>query len=690
MATDTQGAKKPRKGSSFVESLTASLRATMDGMSAEELSVATGGQATLSPSKEEAPPPAGSAVDARPHGSYDSLPPPPDNTSAKPGPPVSPRDTSAQSGHLVPGQDTRVPTGHPVSEQGTSDQTGHLVSPRDTSAPSGHLVSGQDTRVPTGHPVSAQGTSDQTGHPVSPRDTSAQSGHPVPSQDTSVPTGHPVSAQGTSVQTGHPVSPRDTSVPTGHQVSQQGHPSPAHDAGAYESSHVLPVLEAESPYGVDTQGVLRQGTSVPTRHPVTTQDTSATAGHQASHGGTGDAPDLSMSAPGTDGDGTNSPTPPLPYAAPAQPLMSRQDTSASTGHPVPKQGTSAPTGHLATEQDTGVLTGHPMPHDDTSVPTGHHQKRPASDADDLSRTVSVQDTRARAKVRPLATRMALLSSAAQVQLYDYILSNLGADGSIETSSGKIMRELGIPKRTLWRMLDRWEEKGVVKRESTRDGIRLVPLLSHGVSMGVAPDALTPVGASGGNSGPWPFDLSPEVYRERFPKLVAAGFGMTQMQQVHSMLSSKELPTDLVVVSLEYAEWELENDCMIDGRGTPVGSPADWLYKSLVTHGCYRKPRGYVDPIESAKAALEVKITQRKALLADMQRLREAEVQLELDEIVEAETTRLLASDDTDPLMREFLHEMPDFIRARGKDSAIFANEIRRRVRKRLLQEQGSG
>lgn len=85
----------------------------------------------------------------------------------------------------------------------------------------------------------------------------------------------------------------------------------------------------------------------------------------------------------------------------------------------------------------------------------------------------------------------------------------------------------------------------------------------------------------------------------WPHLARFGFGSHQIEQITQALTELGKPTDKVVVSLDHAEWELENGKMVDKQGQPVTDPCSWVFRSLARTGYYRRPVGYVSSAEQA-------------------------------------------------------------------------------------------
>ena len=175
------------------------------------------------------------------------------------------------------------------------------------------------------------------------------------------------------------------------------------------------------------------------------------------------------------------------------------------------------------------------------------------------------------------------------------------------------------------------------------------------------------------------------FRERYPHLARAGFGPAQVKQVREALASRDLPDDLVEESLGYAEWELEHGTMVDAKGQPIAKPADWVFKSLAMHGCYRRPAGYVDPLEEARARIAERIAAQTAHREQLARLREEQEKLEMEALIDAEVERLAAAPDSAEV-DELLQGLPAVLRAKGLESALVQREMRRRLRERLFPE----
>ena len=119
-------------------------------------------------------------------------------------------------------------------------------------------------------------------------------------------------------------------------------------------------------------------------------------------------------------------------------------------------------------------------------------------------------------------------------------------------------------------------------------------------------------------------LSEEDIKLNWPKLAAAGFGTLQIRQIIRNQEKLGNGVENVFTGLTYAEWELENDKMRGKQGELVKSPLNWVFSSLVRHGCYRRPEGYISPEEQADL-------NRMEELKKQKETRKARIEMELQE-----------------------------------------------------------
>lgn len=95
-------------------------------------------------------------------------------------------------------------------------------------------------------------------------------------------------------------------------------------------------------------------------------------------------------------------------------------------------------------------------------------------------------------------------------------------------------------------------------------------------------------------------LTEEDVSFHWPNLAKAGFGTCQIRQILTRLFQVGIGAENLAQGLTYAEWELEHGTMRDKNGEPVTHPLNWVFSSLARTGYYRRPQGYISPLEQAE------------------------------------------------------------------------------------------
>ncbi len=134
-------------------------------------------------------------------------------------------------------------------------------------------------------------------------------------------------------------------------------------------------------------------------------------------------------------------------------------------------------------------------------------------------------------------------------------------------------------------------------------------------------------------------LTDDDIRFFYPSLHQAGFGVSQIHQVIDRLEKIDRPLDKIFQSLDHAEWELENDAMLDKNGNRVQDPCSYVFNSLARTGYYRRPKGYESPDERAlkdqeEEARALQEAQRKKEMAAFEAWRGSLSQEEMDTITQ--------------------------------------------------------
>ncbi len=288
-----------------------------------------------------------------------------------------------------------------------------------------------------------------------------------------------------------------------------------------------------------------------------------------------------------------------------------------------------------------------------------------------------------------------IRSSAQVRLYDYLYQNGAYDAPVLFTLSKTSAALNITPRSILRIFKDWEEKGILSRKSDYLGTNIklqknyheVGLLStvpmKDEQRGESSTSASIVTEQAQASEQEFFGISGASFHIDYPSLHKIGFGMSQLKQVHQKLQDSNLSTDLVKESLSYAEYELMHGVMKDSKGKNIDRPADWLFICLSKNGHYRRPQNYQDPVEKARKELEALIKAKEASMAALTALREKQVELEKNEIIEERLQNLLANPDS-PELATYLEKVSESLRFRGVQSSLVQRSLRLILEKELL------
>lgn len=373
--------------------------------------------------------------------------------------------------------------------------------------------------------------------------------------------------------------------------------------------------------------------------------------------------------------------------------VTQKVTSDTTGHILTQTVTPDTESHTESASNNGAVHADDMTSKVTSDKQSHHvTQKVIPDAE--SHTVANQITGRRShSLECSSVRSPQIRSAVQTRLYDYLYENGAHIDMVFTSVGKIAKVLDVTSRSILRIFSQWEETEIMERAANYrgTGIRLLKL-PHQLGLVTA----TPYSVATAHTAPQTLagregeemsvlGITGTTIREEFPHLHKAGFGLHQLQQVEQRLRDANLPTDMVRDSLGFAEYELTNDLMRDGKGNAVASPSDWLFKCLCKSGCYRRPKGYVDPLEAAREQLEAQLAARRKRMAEIERLREEQAALEQDEIIEERLQAIMQDPDSEEYQK-YTASIPDFVRTRGAASSMFQRSLRIAIKNELFPE----
>lgn len=121
-------------------------------------------------------------------------------------------------------------------------------------------------------------------------------------------------------------------------------------------------------------------------------------------------------------------------------------------------------------------------------------------------------------------------------------------------------------------------------------------------------------------------LSEEHISFHWPELARCDFGTAQIRQIIERRDQVGEGVENIMQGLNFAEWELANDCMRDAQGNGIESPRNWVFRILATQGYYPRPANYVSPVEQAERDRE-EIAKREQHAIQARRNAEADIWL---------------------------------------------------------------
>jgi DNA-binding Lrp family transcriptional regulator len=109
-------------------------------------------------------------------------------------------------------------------------------------------------------------------------------------------------------------------------------------------------------------------------------------------------------------------------------------------------------------------------------------------------------------------------------------------------------------------------------------------------------------------------LTEEDFEARFPRLVESHFGPQNLMQIVHELSSEGKPLELIMDSLEYANFDIEMGQFVDGKGKEVGSKSGYLYIALRNSYQYPRPSNYISKEELAAQEAEKRLEEVRSAI----------------------------------------------------------------------------
>ena len=267
--------------------------------------------------------------------------------------------------------------------------------------------------------------------------------------------------------------------------------------------------------------------------------------------------------------------------------------------------------------------------------------------------------RRRETVREILPPRSRITGGRQKHLHAWLMAQGGA---VRTTLPLLTEMTGIEDRSLRRILTAWEANGIAEKTSGQFGVEIRLLVREAP----APKK----------------DKPAEELSGLCPTLCAAGFSRSHLTRILAALARQGLDIEAVWTGLRYAEWELAHEQMLDRAGQPVASPVDWVYKSLVSDGTYRIPKGYVSPAERQRRQAEEEMHREREAQEKLRRVREEQEALELQRQADTLFEALLREPESD-FAATILQALPRFLRDLGMDNALFQRACRGQIERHL-------
>lgn len=191
-----------------------------------------------------------------------------------------------------------------------------------------------------------------------------------------------------------------------------------------------------------------------------------------------------------------------------------------------------------------------------------------------------------------------------------------------------------------------------------------------------------------------WELGITEIREYWPYVAQAGLNRGHLLQVKKAYQDQKWAIDentemLVTETLRYLDWQLEQGRIIDKNGIPVSDPVIYWMKSLMRHGYYQKPKGYVDlrqkALDDLVMAKQHEALQRKALL----QAHKDEEEMAKEELLTQTIQDLVAQGEEHPLWHDVYEALMPYgqetLRRSGRDvlaSPILRGSVKKTLRKK--------
>jgi len=116
-------------------------------------------------------------------------------------------------------------------------------------------------------------------------------------------------------------------------------------------------------------------------------------------------------------------------------------------------------------------------------------------------------------------------------------------------------------------------------------------------------------------------LSQEEIDSLWPRTAARGFLAVHFRELIQIFEAKGYELQNIKRALNYVEFQLAQNTLIDQRGYPVKGVPGYLMKALRENGYYSRPKNYISPEEQAELDLLAEERRITAIRSEAQKLR---------------------------------------------------------------------
>ena len=213
------------------------------------------------------------------------------------------------------------------------------------------------------------------------------------------------------------------------------------------------------------------------------------------------------------------------------------------------------------------------------------------------------------------------------EILSLLVQEYGTGASFKTSCTNINRVTGIHSGSVQRILTKFAAEGYLTKQRCREGsfqgfeIRLKPVcnyfhnfvLNEAIFVRTAVPTVSSSIVSSINKSTYSEEalkilaVTDDEIKSKYPAVAAIGFGADQLQQIVDKRDPRGKSLHMVLTSLEFANYGIENGGFIDSDGDHVEKPLGYIFKALVRSGKINKPEGFKTAEEQAADEAEERL-----------------------------------------------------------------------------------